>query len=454
MLTCLSENQEIDIDDYQSEEQILELRAWSNNGLLRCPDPKCGGMVVLHKCNLKRSHFAHRVKGDQCRISEESAEHDLAKSWIYNILRNQYPPECVKKESFVDSGQKADILLITPTQKFAIEIQFSPQSDEVWIQRTTDYQKAGIVPLWIIGIRNELADALEGNNTYSYQRGISAVRNLDFYERSIVRNIKFRPTWEKAGVEMHHGSALAHLIANRNQPAIYHFVSVLNKESTAEHRFHSAVIWKENDEHKSGFLIDLDETVSFSEKEGRFISKAEFDYAKIYAARNEEQAIELEKRRIELLRRKESRAKFIEHLLNKFQIASPEQFPEVKAQENALRQNKNLRRIFHVNKSVYPNEDYLLIELAVYIKFVKLSKPGSKFDMEEIKSYLVQWGLWDDIRFQSINAWIAGLLQNLVLAGILSKSKVDRKPAWVLLTTEITLLLTNPPKSNNAMPNT
>lgn len=440
MLTCLSENQEIDIDDYQSEEQILELRALSNHGLLRCPDPKCGGMVVLHKCSLKRSHFAHRVKGDQCRISEESAEHDLAKSWIYNILRNQYSLECVKKEAFVDSGQKADILLITPTQKFAIEIQFSPQSDEVWMQRTTDYQKAGIVPLWILGIRNELSGVVERKNTFSNHQGISAIRNLDSYERCIVRNIKFRPTWEKAGVEIRQGSALAHLLANRKQPAIYHFVSVLNKESTAEHRFQSAVIWKENDGHKSGFLIDLDESVSFSEEEGRFISKAEFDYTNIYASRKGKQAIELEKRRIELLRRKESRAKFIEYLLNKFQITSIEQFPEVKAQEYALRQNKKLRRLFHVNKSIYPNENYLLIELAIYIKFVKLSKPGSKFDMEEIKSYLVKWGLWEDMRFQSINAWISGFLQNLVLAGILSKSKVGCKPTWVLLTTVITFL--------------
>lgn len=74
MLTCVSGNRQIDIDDFQSEEQLFELRELSNKGLLRCPDPRCGGIVILHKCNLKRSHFAHRIVGEQCRVCEESAQ--------------------------------------------------------------------------------------------------------------------------------------------------------------------------------------------------------------------------------------------------------------------------------------------------------------------------------------------------------------------------------------------
>lgn len=73
--------------------------------------------------------------------------------------------------------------------------------------------------------------------------------------------------------------------------------------------------------------------------------------------------------------------------------------------------------------------------------------------MEEIKSYFVEWGLWDDIKFQPINAWIAGLLDNLVFAWILSKSKMDRKSAWGLFTTDITPIFTNLPKSNNTTHN-
>jgi hypothetical protein len=446
MLKCLSGNQEINIVDYQSEGQLLELRSLSNQGLLHCPDPLCGGTVILHKCNLKRSHFAHRNKGEQCRISEESIEHDLVKSWIYTILRNQYSSEFVKIEAFVDSGQKADILLITPTKKFAIEIQFSPQSDEVWAQRTSDYHKAGIIPLWIIGVRDELALVLKGENSFSSQRDFPTVRNLESFERNIVRNIYFRPTWEKAGVKLRQESAIAHLVSNRNQPATFHFVSVINKESTTQHHLHSAIVWKENNARKSGFLIDLDDEISFSESEERFISKAEADYSKIFTARKEKQAIENEKYLNELLRRKEQKGKFISHLMTKFQITSLEQFPEVKIQENALRQNKNLPRQFHVNKCIYPNEDYLLVELAIYIKFVKLSKPGSRFDMEEIKSYLIQWGLWDEARFQTINAWIARVLQQLVSAEVLSKSKVDRKPTWIILKTDITPFFTGPSK--------
>lgn len=440
MLTCQSGNQVIDIDDYQSKEQLLELRNLSNQGLLRCPDPWCGGKVILHKCNLKRSHFAHLKKGERCRITEESIEHDLAKSWIYNILRIQYSSMCVKKEVFVESGQKADILLITTTKRFAIEIQFSPQSDEVWAQRTSDYHKAGIIPLWIIGVRDELANILQKRN--SSHREILPVSNLDSFEQYVVRDMFFRPTWEKAGVNLRQESAIAYLVANRNQPAIFHFVSVINKESTAKLQFLGAIIWKDNNSHKSGFLVAMDDEISFSESEERFISKAEADYSKIFIARKEKQTIENERCRNELLRRKEQKSKFISHIMTKFQITSLDQFPEVMIQENALRQNKNLPRLFHVNKCIYPNEDYLLVELAIYIKFVKLSKPGSRFDMEEIKSYLIQWGIWDEARFQTINAWIARILQQLVLADVLSKSKVDRKPTWIMLKTDITPFFT------------
>ena len=84
----------------------------------------------------------------------------------------------MKKETFVDSGQKADILLITPTKRFAIEIQFSPQSYETWAQRTSDYHKAGIIPIWIIGVRDELANVLKKG--YLPHREILSVSNLDY----------------------------------------------------------------------------------------------------------------------------------------------------------------------------------------------------------------------------------------------------------------------------------
>jgi hypothetical protein len=118
----------------------------------------------------------------------------------------------------------------------------------------------------------------------------------------------------------------------------------------------------------------LDDEISFSETEERFISKAEVDYSNLLAARKAVQAIEDEKSRIKLLQKREQRNRFINHMLKEFQIEALDQFPEVKTQKLILRQNKNYLRLFHDNKSVYPNEDYLLIELAVYVKFY--SDPG------------------------------------------------------------------------------
>ena len=68
--------------------------------------------------------------------------------------------------------------------------------------------------------------------------------------------------------------------------------------------------------------------------------------------------------------------------------------------------------------------------------------------MDDIKLYLDRWGLWDEVRFQFINAWVAGLLQKLVVAEVLSKSKVDHKPAWVVLTTDLLSFFMEAEKSN------
>ena len=72
MLKCLSGSQEIDIDNYQFEEQFLGLRRLSNHRLLHCPDPLCGGIVILHKSNLKGSHFTHLTKGVHCGIGKNA----------------------------------------------------------------------------------------------------------------------------------------------------------------------------------------------------------------------------------------------------------------------------------------------------------------------------------------------------------------------------------------------
>ena len=76
-----------------------------------------------------------------------------------------------------------------------------------------------------------------------------------------------RPTWETAGLKLRQESALAYLFANNNQPEVFYFVSVINNKSTAKLHFHSAIIWKENNACKSGFLINLDDEISFSETE-------------------------------------------------------------------------------------------------------------------------------------------------------------------------------------------
>ncbi len=41
--------------------------------------------------------------------------------------------------------------------------------------------------------------------------------------------------------------------------------------------------------------------------------------------------------------------------------------------------------------------------------------------MDNIKEYLTQNGIWDKAKFQTINAWIARFIQQLLLADVISK---------------------------------
>ncbi len=102
-------------------------------------------------------------------------------------------------------------------------------------------------------------------------------------------------------------SAIAHLINKKNQPAIIHFLSVMYDMSTTEFHFHSAIIWKDNCERKSGFLLDLDDDVYFSETEERFINNVEADYDKNFTATKEKIAIEKEDNFKELSRIKRTK---------------------------------------------------------------------------------------------------------------------------------------------------
>ncbi|MCM3690202.1 competence protein CoiA [Neobacillus niacini] len=127
-------------------ENLLSLR---NTEKFFCP--VCGEAVSLKLGNQRIHHFAHR-SGTVCRdiYESETIYHMEGKLQLYQWLKGQQIP--VELEYF-DSiiGQRPDIVFHYGGNKYALEFQCSPITEEIFIKRTDSYYQQDYIPLWIIG---------------------------------------------------------------------------------------------------------------------------------------------------------------------------------------------------------------------------------------------------------------------------------------------------------------
>ncbi|WP_160118422.1 competence protein CoiA [Bacillus sp. V59.32b] len=116
--------------------------------------PCCEHEVIIKSGKIKIPHFAH-IRNNSCHASSEpeSDYHLLGKTKLYLWLKSK------KYHAFLEAyipeiRQRADILVIINSQKYAIEFQCSAIPEEDFISRTNSYRAQGIIPIWILADRN------------------------------------------------------------------------------------------------------------------------------------------------------------------------------------------------------------------------------------------------------------------------------------------------------------
>ncbi|MDQ0217516.1 hypothetical protein ELQ35_06745 [Peribacillus cavernae] len=139
----------VSLYNIMTKEKLLEMK---KEETFYCPC--CETEVTIKAGNIKIPHFAH-IRNFSCNASSESESeyHLLGKTKLYQwLIYKQYPAFL---EAYIpEIRQRADILLIADSQKYAIEFQSSTISEEDFIRRTNAYRSQGIIPIWILAERN------------------------------------------------------------------------------------------------------------------------------------------------------------------------------------------------------------------------------------------------------------------------------------------------------------
>ncbi|SDJ44884.1 competence protein CoiA [Salimicrobium halophilum] len=123
-----------------------EIEHLKKGGPFYCP--MCEEAVQLRLSTKRAPHFAHLPRSS-CSYKGESLRHQKGKLMLFEWLHRQKLKP--KLEHFLPAiGQRPDVYVEWKTYKFALEFQCSVISPAEVKRRTRHYQKAGIVPLWII----------------------------------------------------------------------------------------------------------------------------------------------------------------------------------------------------------------------------------------------------------------------------------------------------------------
>lgn len=130
------------------------LRAWVREHL-ECPMPECGDrrLRLVHRSGSaqpRRDGFSHF--GGAGGHSPESVWHLTAKELIRRWAQARKPRTMVSTEVRLGMGARvADVLVMWPIARLAIEIQYSPLSVTEWRERHQWYVENGIAVVWLFG---------------------------------------------------------------------------------------------------------------------------------------------------------------------------------------------------------------------------------------------------------------------------------------------------------------
>lgn len=196
---------------------LEQLKLWKKEKQFYCPS--CQSPVQLKLGTKKIPHFAHLKKTCVAQHEGETDYHLDGKRNLFHWFSSHLE---VELESYLpDIMQRPDLLVDTPSQKYAIEFQCASLSSSALTKRSIHYEKGNYMPLWIMG-----AKRMKRLSTYMYQ--------LSFQEWQFLTLSDYTPTLLYFSPSTNQLLKLEHLIPFSSQICYAQLVVL----SPHEHTFH------------------------------------------------------------------------------------------------------------------------------------------------------------------------------------------------------------------------
>ena len=126
-----------------SEQELKVLKQEQDYRCVYCQKP-----MYLRSGPKRRAHFAHETICDYQGSDAESEDHYQAKMLLANWLQNQ-GIQVEIEHGFLEIRRIADIYFVWDNKRVVIEIQKSSLSEEVFQQRTHDYESLQLTVFWV-----------------------------------------------------------------------------------------------------------------------------------------------------------------------------------------------------------------------------------------------------------------------------------------------------------------
>lgn len=133
------------------DNQAAEHRAHVKEHVV-CPVTGCAAALTTVHNSHRRDHLRHLRPGGG--HSAESIFHAQACALVEHWLTVTYPRSTVAREVTLgaDRERRADVLITGPQgARVAVEVQYSPLTNEAWRARHESYRRLGVVDVWLFG---------------------------------------------------------------------------------------------------------------------------------------------------------------------------------------------------------------------------------------------------------------------------------------------------------------
>ncbi len=107
--------------------------------------PECSGIVRIKKGEQRQAHFFHLSDGIPCRLRFKNSLHKAVQAWLIEKLQ---PEDCAEECFFPEITRIADVAY--HKKQIVFEVQLSPISAKVALERTFDYYRIGWHVIWIL----------------------------------------------------------------------------------------------------------------------------------------------------------------------------------------------------------------------------------------------------------------------------------------------------------------